>query len=68
MARKGTRSSRLRPAILPRVRAAQIRGLTWRSNIRRQATGRRLRMAQDNTARLRRVKKIRTTPHAVSRE
>jgi hypothetical protein len=68
---KGTRSSRLRPVMPHRDKAAQIRALTWHSNILRQDIGRRtafLRAVLRHMVRLPRVKKIRTIPHAVSRE
>lgn len=68
MAPKGTRSSRLRPAMPRRDKAAQIRALTWRSSILRQATGRHTvlrRAVLRHTAPLPQVKKIRMIPHAV---
>jgi len=65
MAPKRTRSSRLRPVMPHRDKAAQIRALTWRSNILRQATGRHTalrRAVLRHMARLPRVKKIPTIP------
>jgi hypothetical protein len=71
MAPRGTRSSRHRPVMPHRGQASQMPDLTWRSNIRRRAIGRHTalrRAVLHRTARLQRVKKIRTTPHAVQRE
>jgi hypothetical protein len=68
MAPKGTRSSRLRPVMPHRDKAAQILALTWRSDIRRRVIDRRTvlrRAVLHHTAPLPRVRKIRTTRHAV---